>query len=390
VPEFKVIAGVPFNSKPIIKIIEQKQSVIKNKFLIPYPADDPAFVKQDFEKINKEIYSKNELFPASPANLEETYIVRYANVLPIAMAPFQFNPVTRELVFTSHILIRIDFNEQNRSNIQSLNDAMTDDFLKSSVVNYQEAQSLTGKISSGDSQSQQNGYWYNANKNYIKLYVKKKNVYRVTYQELISAGALLGSSTSINKLEMFNDGLPVPIEVFDNNSDSIFNAGDYLQFAGYPATATPYCKMNIYNLSNVYWFSYQSDSTGLNYRKMPGWSEYSRTYFANLTTLHFEKDSLYERLGYAPDDRRDFWLWDRAASRNGEVAKAFGLYFEKFEQWVTDSPYVRLKIAMQGLSNSGICPIDHKAYVTINEKLIGDIIWNGQDDVILIRNFMLR
>ncbi|MCU0364672.1 MAG: hypothetical protein MUE93_03260, partial [Ignavibacteriaceae bacterium] len=260
VPEFMVLAGIPFDSKPNIKIIEQRQSVIKNRFIIPYPEEDPAFVKQDFEKINKEIYSKNELFPASPANFNEIYVVRYVTILPIAIAPYQFNPVTRDLVFNSYLKVRIDFNTQIGSNIRSLNDAMTDEFLKSSVVNYQEAQSFTGMISSGDSPAQQNDYWFNPNKNYIKIYVKQKNVYRVTYQELISAGAQLGSSTSTKKLEMFNNGVPVPIEVFDTNDDSLFNTGDYLQFVGYPAKESPYCKTNIYNLTNVYWFSYQSDS----------------------------------------------------------------------------------------------------------------------------------
>ncbi len=119
---------------------------------------------------------------------------------------------------------------------------------------------LAGKVISGDSPLMQNDYWYNPNKNYFKVYVKEKNVYRLTYEELISSGVQLGSNTPINKLEMFNDGLPVPIEVFDNNSDLIFNAGDYLQFVGFPPAATPYCTLNIYNLSNVYWFSYQSDS----------------------------------------------------------------------------------------------------------------------------------
>src|SRR4030065_1521251 len=345
VPEFKVLAGIPFDSKPKIKIIEQRQSVVKNKFIIPYPEEDPAFVKQDFEKINKEIYSRNELFPASPANLEEMYVVRYANILPIALAPYQFNPVTRELVFTSHILIRIEFNEQNRSNIQSLNDAMTDDFLKSSVINYQEAQSFTGKILSGDSPLQQNEHGYNANKDYFKMYVNKKNVYRVTYQELISAGAQLGSSTPIKKLEIFNDGLPVPIEVFDNNTDSVFNSGDYFQFVGYPPKETRYCKTNIYNLVNVYWFSYQSDSSGVNYLITPSFGgNYARSYFTNLTPHHFEKDSLYERLGYAPDDKRDFWLWDRASSRNGAVAKAIRLYFDRFPLWYSDSTSITLQI----------------------------------------------
>ena len=142
---------------------------------------------------------------------------------------------------------------------------MNDEFLETSVINPEIARSFAGRVISGDSPFIQNAYWYNPNKNYFKIYVKEKDVYRMTYEELISAGVQLGSNTSISKLEMFNDGLPVPIEVFDINSDSLFNSGDYLQFVGYPATATPYCKTNIYNLTNVYWFSYQSDSTGVNY-----------------------------------------------------------------------------------------------------------------------------
>jgi hypothetical protein len=388
-PELQVLLGIPFDSKPTIRILEQKQSIRKNKFIIPYPEEDPKFAEQDFEKINIEIYSKNELFPSSLTSLNETYVVRYANVLPLSVAPFQFNPVTRDLVFNSHLIVRVDFNSQNTSNVLPLNDPMTDEFLKYSVLNYQDAVSFTGRVISDDSPALENSYWYNPDKNYFKIYVKKKDVYRVTYEEFVSAGAQLGSTTSIKKLEMFNDGLPVPIEVFDNNSDSVFNAGDYLQFVGYPPTPTEFCKQNIYNLSNVYFFSYESDSTGLHYLKRPAYSgNFSRSYFSNLTTLHFEKDTIYEPLGYAPDDKRDFWFWDKAYTRNFIIAKVFGLYFDRFEHWVyPDSAYVRLKIAMQGISNAGQCAFDHKAYVMINDKPIGNIIWDGQRDVVFNKKF---
>ena len=264
-PEFQVITGVPFGSKPSIKVLDLRQTNFKNKFIIPIPEEDPELVSQDFEKINREVYSRNEYFPNSPAFLKESYVVRYANALPIVVNPYQFNPVTRDLVYNSYIKIRVDYNSQPVSNFSALNDAMTDDFLKSSTVNYSEALHFTGRVISGDSPSLENLYWYNPNKNYFKIYVKEKNVYRLTYQDLISAGVQLGGSTAISKLEMYNDGQPVPIQVFDSNSDSLFNSGDYIKFVGYPASPTPFCKTNIYNLSNTYWFSYQSDSAGVHY-----------------------------------------------------------------------------------------------------------------------------
>jgi hypothetical protein len=388
VPEFMVLAGIPFESKPTFTIINQKQSVIKNQFIIPFPEEDPAFVKEDFDKINKDIYSRNELFPNLAVKFDESYIVRYANIIPIKIAPYQFNPVTRDLVFNYYFKIRIDFNPKNIGNFLSYIDGMTDELLHESVINYNEAKNFTGKSSRGDSPSSVNSNWYNPNKNYFKIYVKHKDVYRITYEELVSAGVPLGSNTPVDKLELFNDGLPTPIDVFDNNSDSFFNNGDYFKFVGFPPTASPYCWLNIYNLSNVYWFSYQSDSTGLNYNKRSNViNNYDRSYYNNLTTLHFERDSLYEHLGYAPNDHRDFWFWDKVYSREGVSAKAFAQYFESFPGWASDSIYVRVRVAMQGISNSGICPEDHKAYVMINNKTVGDIIWNGQDDVVFDRRF---
>ena len=120
IPEFKVLAGIPFSSNPTIKILEQKQSTLKNKFIIPYPEEDPVFVKQDFEKINVEVYSKNEFYPVASASLDENYIVRFASVLPIIVAPYQFNPVTRDLVFNSKVIVRIDFNEKSNVNLVNL------------------------------------------------------------------------------------------------------------------------------------------------------------------------------------------------------------------------------------------------------------------------------
>lgn len=388
-PEYSVLAGIPFGSKPTIKVLEQKQQIKKNQFILPYPETDPGLTTTEFNNLDQEVYSKNQLFPLSAASLGESYVVRFANIIPITISPFQFNPVTRELIYNYSVRVRIDFNTVENSDYIHLNDAMTENFLETSVVNPVIAKSFIGKSNVKDASLVQDLSWYNPNKNYFKIYVKNKNLYRLTYEELVAAGAQLGSNTLVSKLELFNDGLPVPIEVFDNNSDGFFNSGDYFQFAGFPATPTPYCTLNIYNLSNVYWFSYQSDSTGLNYVKMSGLTDfYNRTYFRSLTTLHYEKDSLYERLAYAPaNQERDYWFWDKTTSLDSSIDYAFNQYFDGFPLWYSDSTQVRLRVALQGMTNSSYCQNDHKAYIYINEVLIGDIIWDGQQNVIFDKVF---
>ena len=61
-PEYIVLSGIPFNCNPTISILEQNQSLKKNQMIVPYPDGNPDFVKKDFEKINKSIYSKDENF----------------------------------------------------------------------------------------------------------------------------------------------------------------------------------------------------------------------------------------------------------------------------------------------------------------------------------------
>ncbi len=58
----------------------------------------------------------------------------------------------------------------------------------------------------------------------------------------------LGGNTESNKIELYCNGELVPIDVYDHG-DQVFNQGDYFQFVGFPAEPSPYCTMNIYNLS---------------------------------------------------------------------------------------------------------------------------------------------
>jgi hypothetical protein len=387
-PFYVLNVGIPHFSKPDLKILEINKTIKKNQFIMPYPENDPIFGKQDFEAIDKTIYTKNELFPRTAAEFDESVTFRYAKIIPLKISPFQFNPVTRDLIVNSTITIRIDYKSKNIQNVISLSDPMTEEFLESSVVNFESARLFAGKISDSDSPTMQDPYWYNPDKNYLKIHVKNKGVYRVTYDELVSAGAQLGTNTNVLKLELFNDGVATPIEVFDNNSDSLFNSGDYFQFVGFPATPSPYCKMNIYNLSNTYWFSYQSDSTGLFYVNTPGFPfGYTRTYTSNLNTIHEEKDSIYERLGLAPHGNRDYWFWEKARAQGGVSTYAFQYLFSTWTQYNVDSHYVRLKIGLQGVLANSFYQPDHKAYVSINGIDIGYIIWDGQGDVVFDRRF---
>ncbi len=52
-----------------------------------------------------------------------------------------------------------------------------------------------------------------------------------------------------------------------------------------------------------------------------------------------------------------------------------------------DSAYVRLKVAMQGMSTTSFCTNDHTADIKINDRIVGDISWEGQDNTVFNKRF---
>ncbi|MDR3611352.1 MAG: C25 family cysteine peptidase [Ignavibacteriaceae bacterium] len=235
----------------------------------------------------------------------------------------------------------------------------------------------------------QDTFWYNPNKNYYKIFVKEKGIYRVTYADLIKAGVPANSLIQGN-LELINNGISIPIDIVDVNNNGLFDSTDYFKFIGLPPQpTTPYTYLNIYNNLNVYWFSYQADSVN-RYRIKDGHPTNSDNLITTtLQTTHYERDSLYERLGDAPDDHRDFWFWANAEARGGHP-------YEVFMHLITDSiankiniafPQATVRVNMQGITNESCNGFTHSAKVKINNSIIAGQKWKGQNSTTIEGNF---
>jgi hypothetical protein len=379
-PTININVGIPHNSKPTIQILNSDKKSYNNKFIMPFPENDPLFENPDVDKINKEIYSNNKFFPLEAVQIISSFIFRYANILTVSVSPFQFNPVTRELVFNRKISVKIKYNVSFAGNKIAITDAMTNSYLESSVINLDKAKNWISKpISNGFSPLKENNYWYNPDKRYYKFYLKEKGVYRVTYTELVSENVPLGSNTAIDKLELFNNGISVPLDIVDVNNDSLFNGNDYIQFVGYPPPSSPYSYFNIYSLSNVYWFSYESDSTGNLYKIKDGYpTSWEHSYLSSPHTIHSEVDSIYERLGHANNDQRDYWFWGTTSGINGTLTKLFNGHFEPLDHLTSDTVTIKVTVNMHGMTTSECTP-DHNAKIYLTSQFIGEHTWDGQD-----------
>ena len=382
-PAFYVHIGVPVGSLPKIKILSLDNSVIQNQFILPMPIEDPSKKTITLTDLNENIYSKNNLFPSLPAEIIDDYYYRYAHIIVLNASPFQFNPVSRELVYNKKILVEVSFGASHTSikSMCKINDLKTLEFVNSFIINKNEAVKWIGeKFTTLNTKADvAQKYWYDPSKSYYKIYLKKKGVYRITYEQLVAAGVLL-NNVLISKLELLNEGEQVPIYVSDNNNDGIFNTGDFIEFVGSPPKSTPYAESNIYNIDNVYFFSTEADSAGLRYiGKDCSNKQWDYTFQTNYTKLHFEKDSLYENLGYAGDDKRDFWLWDKVSGQHGSIQHAFEYHFDGLKNLEPDSTQIKVKVQLQGLTTNSGCSTDHNAYITITNQPVGSIAWSGQN-----------
>lgn len=377
IPEFVVSLGIPRNSNPYVKLLSADKTNFENKFIIPFPDSDPNYFEQDFSNANVEIYNSNDYFPKNVATFSDSYFMRFARIMQLSVSPFQFNPVTRNLTFNRIVLLEIWYNDTNQYS-EPIKDGFTEEFLKNAVINYDQAKNWITKEDSRRLFS--DNYWYNPNKEYYKIYLSEKGVYRLTYDYLLGLGLPL-DGTMVDKIELFNDGIELPIFVKDSNENDIFDSGDYIEFIGNQVSPSPYSNLNIYNLQNVYWLSFEADSVGRRFTSIDGNSlTWDKTYLTTKFSSHFEKDSLYERLGHAIDDKRDYWYWGKTSGQNGNLTRLFTAEFRSPLNLNADSTYFKVRVGMHGLTTISCVNPDHRVKFYLTGQYIGETTWDGANN----------
>lgn len=101
--------AIPQGSVPTVRIVSQRTEVIHNVTIQPAPVipTDNDNNPLDFTK-NMEIYEKNAFYPASPVTISEVTQIRGTDAVILGVTPFQYNPVTKDLIVYRDLQIAID------------------------------------------------------------------------------------------------------------------------------------------------------------------------------------------------------------------------------------------------------------------------------------------
>lgn len=115
IPGYGRYIAIPQGSTPIVEITNARVEHFYNIDLSPAPRIplDTETGPLEYSK-NMEIYSTNAFYPAQPVMLESTSQIRGVDVVKLDIMPFQYNPVTKELIVYRDMEINVRFEGGNR------------------------------------------------------------------------------------------------------------------------------------------------------------------------------------------------------------------------------------------------------------------------------------
>jgi len=102
--------AIPAGSTPILNILSFHKEIIDNinlapSFRIPKETENGPL---DYVK-DPSIYASNAFYPESPFQLSKQEKIRGVDVVMLGITPFQYNPVTKQLIIYHHVKIEVRF-----------------------------------------------------------------------------------------------------------------------------------------------------------------------------------------------------------------------------------------------------------------------------------------
>ncbi len=106
--------AIPQGASVSYNVIASRTEVFKNFDIAPAPRIplDTETGPLEYNKDNK-IYSKNKLYPSQPVIVSDNSKIRGVEVIMLGVTPFQYNPVTKELIIYRDLKIEIEFTGGN-------------------------------------------------------------------------------------------------------------------------------------------------------------------------------------------------------------------------------------------------------------------------------------
>ncbi|NUN09668.1 MAG: T9SS type A sorting domain-containing protein [Ignavibacteriaceae bacterium] len=109
-PGLSKLIAIPQGSKPVFRILSSRVETYKDILIAPAPiipleTDDGPEVRV----ADNTVYLKNSFYPENPVMLSDVTQIRGLDAVVLGVTPFQYNPVSRELLVYRDLSIEVNF-----------------------------------------------------------------------------------------------------------------------------------------------------------------------------------------------------------------------------------------------------------------------------------------
>ncbi len=339
-PQWTALLGVPAEARVEIHILSDESELLAGKFNLS-PSPSPAPLTDDLRsgttrvQPDARVYASDGLYPVRVAEVTEDAWLREQRVVRVVVSPFQYNPVTGELVWHRHLQIEVHFDRSSNSSIARLAPSDRPDpfepVYRQSLLNYEVARAWRGRNSLENSNpvSRMSA----AATPQYKIVVDHDGLYQITYAALQAAGVQV-DTLDPNTFHMTSQGQDVAIDVAAQTPGH-FSPGDAITFYGqkfygdylasqyyteslfyypyYPTGWIPHfnaAQLEKYTDDNVYWLTF-GGTPGPRMATIDGTPDTSGTVpkpSVYTTTVHTEESHFWYLISFTSEDS---WYWDR-------------------------------------------------------------------------------
>jgi hypothetical protein len=232
-PKFSALLGIPARGRVSVRVLQDSVEEVPGRYQL-LPAEGPAPLRGDLQPGSTQrvpaddAYASTEFYPAETARVVETAWLRDQHLARIEIYPFQYLAATGTLRWHRHLRLEIKFEGSGIPDRLAATPAANGPFeqiLRNALFNYDVARQWRSKAAAPTAVSSPMDTTPRT-----KLVVDHDGLYRVTYDDLLSAGLEMISFDPRN-LHLTNQGLDVAIEVVGED-DGQFDQGDYVLFYG--------------------------------------------------------------------------------------------------------------------------------------------------------------
>ncbi|HZK07698.1 MAG TPA: C25 family cysteine peptidase [Bacteroidales bacterium] len=101
--------AIPEGARPVLKISDYRTELIKNVEVAPSPRIPLETEKGELEFTKGAVYNQNAFYPKNPIQISEVTEIRGVDAVMLGITPFQYNPVTKELLVYRDVKVEITF-----------------------------------------------------------------------------------------------------------------------------------------------------------------------------------------------------------------------------------------------------------------------------------------